>query len=235
MSAERVIGEEAAALERICDRLGAGTLANARRRLPPSLWARLFARLSEQAQAVSAPVDRWRGHRVVLLDGTCVSMPDENALFEALGQCSTRHGPSRYPVARLVTAALANTMTVLGHALGGYTVDETHLSFALPGILHKGDLLVADRHFAGANLYHRYLSAGLEFLTRSSNMQSRNMSASGRRSSLPHSANRSIRSVNLSLTFVGKSSSREGGASPAPTFRRQCFQTGRRVVTQAVS
>jgi hypothetical protein len=32
--------------------------------------------------------------------------------------------------------------------------------------LRKGDLIVADRHFAGANLYHRYLSFGLEFLTR---------------------------------------------------------------------
>jgi hypothetical protein len=32
--------------------------------------------------------------------------------------------------------------------------------------LRKGDLLVGDRHFAGANLYARYCACGLEFLTR---------------------------------------------------------------------
>jgi len=125
-----------------------------------------FQWVSQEAQKLSAGLEKWRGHRVVLLDGTCVSMPDRPGLFQAFGRCNTRHGPSRYPVARLVTVALANTMTVLGHVLGAYPVGETSLSTALLAILRRGDLLLADRQFAGANLYHRYLSAGLEFLTR---------------------------------------------------------------------
>lgn len=103
---------------------------------------------------------------MVLLDGTCVSMPDEKALFETFGRCNTRHGPTRYPIARLVTVAMANTMTVLDHVLGHYRTDETTLCMGLLQSLRRGDLLVADRHFAGANLYHRYRSFGLEFLTR---------------------------------------------------------------------
>ncbi|MFH0964294.1 MAG: IS4 family transposase [Planctomycetota bacterium] len=142
------------------------SVTRARSRMPVEAWERLFAWLSKRAQELSAPWDRWRGHRVVLLDGTCVSMPDEKALFSAFGRCNTRHGPSRYPIARLVTVALANTMAVISYALGHYGTDETTLSIALLGTLRRGDLLVADRHFAGANLYHRYRSFGLEFLTR---------------------------------------------------------------------
>jgi len=143
-----------------------GSLSNARRRLPLRLWERLFAWLSDRGQALSFSFARWRGHRVVLLDGTCVSMPEEASLFEAFDRCNTRHGMSRYPIARLVTLALANTMTVLGHALGGYRTDETTLAMGLLATLDEGDLLVADRRFAGARLYHRYLSMGLAFLTR---------------------------------------------------------------------
>ncbi len=145
---------------------GSGSVSKARARLPLGFWERLFAWLSAEAQELSAHFDSWRGHRVVLLDGTCVSMPDEAQLFEAFGRCNTNKGPARYPLARVVTLALANTMTVLGYAVGAYRQDETTLSLPLLEMLRKGDLLVADRHFAGANLYHKYRSFGLEFLTR---------------------------------------------------------------------
>jgi len=69
-------------------------------------------------------------------------------------------------VARMVTLCLAKTMTVLAYGMGPYKDDENTLARPLLGLLRKGDLLVADRHFAGANLYARYLGEGLEFLTR---------------------------------------------------------------------
>jgi IS4 transposase len=142
------------------------SVTKARGRLPVALWEKLLAWVSQRAQELSSCWDTWRGHRVVLLDGTCVSMPDEPELFATFGRCRTRHGEGRYPVARLVTLALANTMTVLAYAIGAYREDETALSLPLLGMLKPGDLVVADRHHAGANLYYRYLSRGLEFLTR---------------------------------------------------------------------
>jgi hypothetical protein len=142
------------------------SVTRARSRLPVEVWERVFAWVSQRAQELSGPLDRWQGHRVVLLDGTCVSMPDRRELFAAFGTCRGYHGEGRYPVARLVTLALANTMTVVGYALGAYRQDETTLSFPLLGMLQEGDLLVGDRRFAGAGLYHRYLSHGLSFLTR---------------------------------------------------------------------
>jgi len=143
-----------------------GTVSNARKRLPLALWEKLFAYVSETAQAWGEAFAYWRGHRVVLLDGTCVSMPEEPALFEAFGAQTGYHGKSRYPLARVATLCLAGTMTVIAYTLGGYRQSEWALALTILGTLRKGDLLIADRYFAAAHYYWRYQSLGLEFLTR---------------------------------------------------------------------
>lgn len=143
-----------------------GTVSKARKRLPLALWEKLFTCVSETAQAWGEAFASWRGHRVVLLDGTCISMPDEPALFEAFGVNTGYHGKGRYPLARVATLCLAGTMTVIAYALGGYRQSEWALAWTILGTLRKGDLLLADRYFAAAHYYGRYQSLGLEFLTR---------------------------------------------------------------------
>lgn len=143
-----------------------GTVSNARKRLPLALWEKLCASVSETAQAWGEAFAYWRGHRVVLLDGTCVSMPDEPALFQAFGTSTGCHGPGRYPLARVATLCLAGTMTVIAYALGRYGDGECALADSILNTLRKGDLLIADRHFAAAHYYWRYQSLGLQFLTR---------------------------------------------------------------------
>ena len=143
-----------------------GSVAKARARLPVRLWHAIFAWLAVRAGELSEPFAFWRGHRVVLVDGTCVSMPDRGDLHAAFGTSTGRGGSGRYPLARMVTLALAQTMTVVSYALGRYRDSEKALLKMQLGRLHPGDLLVGDRHFAGANLYADYLAAGLMFLTR---------------------------------------------------------------------
>ncbi len=143
-----------------------GSVTKARGRLPMAVWQALFGYVSRQAQQLSEPWARWRGHRVVLVDGTCVSMPDTPELQVAFGTQTGYHGTARYPLARLVTFSLAHTMTVLSYAAGGYRQDENELAEPQLKALHQRDLLIGDRHFAGAHFYVRYQRAGLEFLTR---------------------------------------------------------------------
>ncbi len=143
-----------------------GSVSKARARLPLAVWEKLFAYISETAQAWGETFAYWRGHRVVLLDGTCVSMPAETALFETFGVNTGYHGKGRYPLARVATLCLAGTMTVIAYALGGYCQSEWALALTILGTLRKGDLLIADRYFAAAHYFWRYQSLGLEFLTR---------------------------------------------------------------------
>jgi hypothetical protein len=143
-----------------------GSVAKARARVPLAAWKNIFQWLCEHVQHLSSQFDTWRGHRVVLLDGTCVSMPDVPELSDEFGTCSGAHGRSRYPLARLVTLCIANTMTIIDYAMGRYDNGETSLAMPLLRHLKKGDILIADRHFAAAHYYVHYLSVGLEFLTR---------------------------------------------------------------------
>jgi len=141
---------------------GSGSVAKARKRLPLPFWDTLFARLSQRCQAASARWDSWRGHRVVLLDGTCVSMPDTPELHAAFG--TSRNG--KFPLMRIATAALADTRAVVGYAAGRYDVGENALAAGILDRLRPGDLIVADRLFAGAARYVGYLRRGLQFITR---------------------------------------------------------------------
>ena len=141
-------------------------VAEARGRLPLKLWRGLFEKVSQQAQERSDGYDAWHGHRVVLADGTCLSMVRTPELVKAFGVNTGHHGRGRYPLARLVTLCLAGTMTLLDYAIGRYRQGEWPLLRSILAVLRRGDLLIADRHFAGAPYYVCYQREGLEFLTR---------------------------------------------------------------------
>lgn len=148
------------------EHVGSGSLSKARNRLPAALFAKLADHVARLAATISQPWAVWRGHRVVDFDGTCLSMEDNPELMAEFGTCNTKHGPGRYPLARIVVAMLWGTMTVLGYAVGAYAVSEQALALKLLPLLAPGDLAVGDRHFAGANHYAKYLERGVEFLTR---------------------------------------------------------------------
>ncbi len=141
-------------------------VSQARKRLPRQLWEKLFTWISQKGQELSQDYAYWKGHRVVLVDGTCVSMPDEPELRREFGSSSGCHGQGKYPLARIVTLCLAHTMTVINYAIGGYKQSEWALLHPMLKTLEEGDLVLGDRHFAAAHYYGHYQSCGLEFLTR---------------------------------------------------------------------
>jgi hypothetical protein len=141
-------------------------VARARARLPIKLWHRLFDCVRLQSQRLSGQFDKWKEHRLVLADGTCVSMSDKPELFKAFGTNDGYHGKGKYPLARIVTLCLANTMTVINYAIGRYVQAESTMLLSILDSLKKGDLLIADRHFAAAHFYWYYQQQGVEFLTR---------------------------------------------------------------------
>ena len=142
-----------------------GVVANARKRLPLAVWNKIVAWLCQQSQERSEPIARWRSHRVVAADGTCLTLPATEELCDTFGLSKGNDGLRRYPLARLVCLSLLETMTVINYRLGCYTEDENSLLAGMLESLRKGDILVADRHYAGANLYWNYMDNGLEYLT----------------------------------------------------------------------
>ena len=145
---------------------GSGSVAKARKRLPLKVWEKLFASVSDWGQQLAKRVKKWRGLRLVLLDGTTVSMPDEPALFQEFGTGRSHGKKYKYPLARLVALSLSDSMFAIGYRLGRY--DEGEWALARPLLCHlkRGDLLIADRHYAAAHYYAEHRAKGIHFLTR---------------------------------------------------------------------
>ena len=143
-----------------------GSLAKARKRLPLKVWEGIHGWMMETIEMETLPEERWRGHRVIGVDGTCVSMSDEPELFEHFGRSWGNYGFARFPLARVVVAFNLKTLIMLGHDVGGYTTGEISLLRRHLPKFKTGDVLVLDRHYAGANLYAERQRAGLEFISR---------------------------------------------------------------------
>ena len=142
-----------------------GSLSKARQRLPRAVMDGLGRYTGDLARSLSEDAARVQGFRLVTLDGTGVSMSDVPALRQAFGVAHSKHGRGKFPEARLVVASLSKTGVVLAHGMGPYRTSEQALALGLLGTLEPGDLLLADAHFAGSNLYFRYLERGADFIT----------------------------------------------------------------------
>lgn len=143
-----------------------GSLAKARKRLPLQVWQRIDSWMIKEIENEDLAKDRWRGHRVIGVDGTCVSMSDESELFARFGRRKGNYGFARFPLARVVVAFDLQTMILLGHEVDGYTTGEISLLRRHLPKFQRGDVLVMDRHYGGANLYAEYQRTGLEFINR---------------------------------------------------------------------
>jgi hypothetical protein len=142
-----------------------GSMSKARQRLPIAVMDRLGRYTSEMGQSLSEGAAHMHGFRLVTMDGTCVSMSDVPELRVAFGAANSRHGQGKYPEARLIMASLSKTGVVLAHSMGPYRTSEQALGMGLLPALRPGDLLLMDAHFAGSNLYFRYMERGAEFIT----------------------------------------------------------------------
>ena len=141
-------------------------LSKARKRLPLKIWERLGQWVIDQIEDEFRKKSLWRGHRVIGIDGSGISMGDEEELESVFGKSNSKHGKSRFPIASVVFAFMLNTMTVVGHKIGSYKTSENTLFSKLISQLLHGDLIVGDRRYAGAKLYVDYIRAGIEFITR---------------------------------------------------------------------
>lgn len=144
-----------------------GSLAKGRKRLPLEVWEEMHQWMMDELDKEKGEENGWRGHRMIGTDGTCVSMSDEVGLRNYFGRCNTKHGRSRFPLGRMTLAFDLKKLIMVGHRLAPYETGETRLLKSMFGSeLRRGDVIIGDRHFAGANHYAEYQAGGIEFITR---------------------------------------------------------------------
>ena len=92
---------------------GSDIISKARQRLPKEVWHRLDRWMEKGIEKEFGEEAKWRGHRLIGVDGTGVSMSDEKELEKEFGKCDSKHGLSRFPYARVVFGFTLNTQITI--------------------------------------------------------------------------------------------------------------------------
>jgi len=96
----------------------------ARSKLPDNLWPELILRSEERLTHLVGHQYLYCGLPVFIVDGSTVSMPDEPELVVTFGYANTKHGLSRFPVARITFLLRAGVQAVCGYKIGHYRTGE---------------------------------------------------------------------------------------------------------------
>jgi IS4 transposase len=116
--------------------------SQARQRLPRALLESLARDLSDQ---LHEPERRWRGHRVRVVDGTGVSMPDTPELQAVFPQPATQARGCGFPVARLLAVFCWCSGALLELLVDSLHVGELTLFRRLLATFEPDDVVLADR------------------------------------------------------------------------------------------
>jgi Insertion element 4 transposase N-terminal/Transposase DDE domain len=149
---------------------GASALAEARARLGSEPLKLLFA-TAARPLATKATRGAWYRHwRLLILDGTCLDVPDSTA-NQALGRSKSGRGEGvgAFPQVRVVGLVEAGTHAIVDAAQGPYASGEQTLARGLAregGPLGRGVLVLADRLFTGAELWRAMAMTGAELVWR---------------------------------------------------------------------
>lgn len=138
--------------------------SQARDRLPQDLLPVLIGQTAQRA--IQEFPCRWHGRDVYLVDGSTASMPDEPALAEAFGYSGGRHGPSRFPVGRVLAALHAGSQGMAQYRFASYRTSELEMFLEILPSIPRGSVSVSDRFFSGFPILAASLNNGVDFVTR---------------------------------------------------------------------
>ena len=139
----------------------------ARRKLKPELLRQLVVRSAAQWDSQHGASHRFRGFRVLAVDGAKINLNRGDELFDYFGAPSGGHCP------QMLLSTLYNPLSKRVHDLrvAPQDGDERRELEELMPSLSPGDLLVADRGYPSFRIFEKLLQAGCHFVIRSPKAQ----------------------------------------------------------------
>jgi hypothetical protein len=148
---------------------GTGAYCKARAKLSERFLHRLACTVGSELEDQVPDVWRWHRRRVLLLDGSTLSMPDTPANQEAYPQSRSQRPGVGFPILRWVALVGLATGAVLDSVFGPYRgkeTGETALFRKLLDTLRPGDVLVADRYYCSYWMITLTLARGVDVVFR---------------------------------------------------------------------
>jgi len=119
----------------------------ARSKLPAALWSELIQHSVQRLVDFVGQQFLYGGRPVFLVDGSTISMPDEPELVETFGYANTKHGLSRFPVARVTFLVRAGVRAVCNYKMGPYRTGEDAQFHQMWPAIPKGAICLFDKKF----------------------------------------------------------------------------------------
>lgn len=119
----------------------------ARSRLPEKLWPQLIQHSQQRLTRLVGHKYLYCGRPVFTIDGSTVSMPDEPQLAETFGYADTKHGLSRFPVARITFLVRLGVQAVCSYEIGRYRVSEDAQFNRMWPEIPDGSICLFDKKF----------------------------------------------------------------------------------------
>src|SRR4030043_16535 len=134
----------------------------ARSKLPAELWPRLIQQSEQRLTRLVGHKHLYRGLPVFIVGGSTVSMPDEPQLVKTFGYADTKHGLSRFPVARITFLVRLGVQAVCSYKIGHYRTGEDAQFYRMWSKIPNQSLCLFDKKFCSfynlAKLQQRHIS-----------------------------------------------------------------------------
>ena len=152
----------------VCD-AGTGAYCKARAKLTELFLQTLACDVGRQLEDQALDGWRWRRRRVVLVDGSTLSLPDTRANQAVYPQTRSQRPGVGFPILRWVALLGLATGAVLESAFGPYRgkeTGETALFRSLLASLRQGDVVIADRYYCSYWLVALLQAQGIDVVFR---------------------------------------------------------------------
>ncbi|HEX6340861.1 IS4 family transposase [Umezawaea sp.] len=146
-------------------------ISRARVKLGPAPLKALFEQVAKPLAGPTTRGSWYRNWRVLAIDGTTFDVPDTPENTQRFGRPGSGRAAARgdraaFPQVRVVAVAECGTHAIVAATLGPITKAEATLGRELFSGLRKGELLIADRGFAGLPLWRAASAGGADLLWR---------------------------------------------------------------------
>jgi hypothetical protein len=164
----RLIARRVAEGQTACSAL-TGAYCQARKRLPEAFFAEAARGVGRSLEAKVKPEWLWKRRRVLIYDGSAVSMPDTAENQRVYPQPPQQASGVGFPLARIAAFFSLSSGVVLDLGVCPYFGKRNSEMGLLPklwGVLHRGDVMLADRYLCAWHEIYLLKQRGVEVVIR---------------------------------------------------------------------
>ena len=165
-SIRAIVADIAVADDRIEQAPAGASWCQARSRLPEELWTQLLQNSVKRLKQFVSDKFLYKQRPVYLIDGSTLSMPDTPELVEEFGYTSTKHGASRFPVARITLVILAGLQGVWDYRLDPYRTSENAQLHQMWDGIPCGSICIFDRQLSSFYNLAKLRQRGIDVIAR---------------------------------------------------------------------